>query len=205
MNTLHRCACGWRASDIALMRNAHYAWHAQWANGVFVVSAARQTLAAQGWRVTLPRILPVDPRSPAPLRHIAHRAARLFQRENGYDFAMFSQYPKDSHRPTAYLWIEGGRAIGIAVLAESDDGWGWFDERDAEGRGHRTYVDRRPMVAGIWVASAHRRQGIAKHLIERAADLERLPVDELIWGVPFSESGLALARSLVGSEHIRVG
>jgi hypothetical protein len=144
-----RCACGWSRSDIDQMRNAHYAWHRQWANGVFVISAARQTLAAQGWRVTLPRILPVDPRSPAPLQHIAHRAARLFQRENGDDFALFSQYPQDSHRPTAYLWIEGGRAIGIAVLAESEDGWGWFDERDADGRVPVTQTDRCPMVAGV--------------------------------------------------------
>jgi GNAT superfamily N-acetyltransferase len=202
---MERCACGWSTSDIALMRNAHYAWHAQWANGVFVVSAARQTLAAQGWRVTLPRILPVDPRSPAPLRHIAHRAARLLQRETGDDVPVFSQDRKDAHRPTAYLWLEGGRAIGIAVLVESDDGWGWFDERDADGRGPVTPTDRRLRVAGVWVAGGQRRQGIASRLIERAADLERRAVDDLAWGMPLTAAGLALARSLVGSDRIRIG
>jgi GNAT superfamily N-acetyltransferase len=199
-----RCACGWRASDIALMRQAHGAWHVRWTNGPLVTADARHVLAANGWRATLPRILRVDPRAAAPFRHIAYRAAHLLQRENGDDVVMFPQQRLAAKRPTAYLWLEAERALGLVLLTDTQR-WGWLNERGDDGPVHLAPADSRPLVSGVWVAGGHRRQGIASRLIERAADLERVAVDEMVWATPFTDAGLALARSLMRSDRIRVG
>jgi hypothetical protein len=86
--------------------------------------------------------VPVRSSSPRWLRHRLYNVALMLQREQGYDFALWSEYGDDDGHGILVVGSDG-RALGGAVVrwrrwSDRPDGW---------------------VLAWIWIAPPYRRQG----------------------------------------------
>ena len=198
-----RCDCGaWPAWWTGAGRARHAAQHRQWAAGVPLTPAVQRWLGCRTSSVTGP--LAVTANAPVPARRLAYTLARLFQRENGYDFGFLRPPPLAwSATTVAYLTVQDGRALALAIV-DTVGRWGYYAHRDARGQVSLDQAMPTRTVAGIWVAATHRREGLARQLVLGACVVEGLQVEEIAWGGPFTTDGRALALAMVPCDRLRV-
>jgi hypothetical protein len=204
-----RCvACGLHyAAGVGAERARHASYHADFLRG--------PRAGAAGWRWTTPasgdpegRIVRVRWSDSRAVRGRVHRVARIAAKAAGFDRAGWPA--PDTGRPApdpedarAYLYLRGGRALGLAVF-------------------RRRYVTRRATVEGpawtpagggtlrwtldmAWTAPAAQGSGLAQRLV--AAALADLGVtgDTIAYLKPFTAAGVRLARRLAGGDEIWLG
>ncbi|MEW6425188.1 MAG: hypothetical protein AB1523_10670 [Bacillota bacterium] len=130
------------------------------------------------------------------------------QRENGYDFPgwhddkkYFGDWVKKE--PAFFALVEGGYAISFVVVEKTTKYATW----DGKTIGEIPFCEGEPKlkICLVWTAHLLRRLGVAKTLIEEVAAEYKTTINEVVWGVPFSESGKVLAFSLTERPWIYVG
>jgi hypothetical protein len=140
--------------------------------------------------------------------------ARVARREQQYDFASFDEPPSsrrwlpnedwDTYRTTAFLAIREGHAVAYAVvrlrkrqLLLYADGKEVDPDHDAVSIALEPIVTARPCVDLIFTAGAWRRQGLMRTLVVAILTHYAVPhAADLLWGLPFSDKGLATILSL---------
>lgn len=198
------CACGWLDydwTDPFVVAN-HRRRHDEWENGVRL-RGLQQSLVGQG--VVWVR----SPMHPSVMR-LMQRTGRYFQREGRYDFNCwpfrFEYDDVRKYHTRAVLAVAEDRVIGLAVVRDRWPVYVWplvgryGDKLDkADG-----ILEPSPCIDAIWVARSHRRQGIARCLVQAATTAAEGSMAGPVWGTPFSESGRRLAEALVVGESLLV-
>lgn len=172
--------------------------HLNWATGIRLNERQDVLFVCRNDRSNT--MLVVDSGSDQPLRKLAYDVARLFQREQGYDFPMVphpsSFWTEDNG--TAYLAIFRRRAIALLVV-QSVPRWGYYDNVNENGRIPFDQIHPARSIAGIFTCGNYRRRGVAAALIRRATEREAVPLEQVPWCTPLSDAGAALATHLVPS------
>jgi hypothetical protein len=198
------CPCGWEEPHYDDRRSdrRHAPKHLQWARGVRLRGDARDAAVPVS---PDPALLVIGERSPLPVRRAVYEAARLFQREQGFDFVMVDYEGRHWSDPDklAYLAVHRDRAVALLLLHDRDR-YGHLTVRDPGGGIPYDHEGPVRTVQGIWVAVTYRRRGVAKALVREACEREGTEPSRLAWSLPLTEGGEALARSLVPPDAIRV-
>jgi ribosomal protein S18 acetylase RimI-like enzyme len=144
--------------------------------------------------------------TPISLQKLAQAAASAARRDTKYDFPAFTAIKKkvDEYDTIAMLCIKDGRICGLLVSRQREciytanlksfqlsdfDSW-----RPTEGIEVQPHTRR--AVGMIWVLKQHRRQGVAKGLIEALARHCKLKVEDIAHMIPFREDAVHLWKAL---------
>lgn len=171
-------------------RTQHANWHLEWDRGVRVPDSLYLDDS----------LLIVTGRSAMAERKLGYQLGRLFQREQGYDFPMApspSAWRGDLSEVLIAVWC--GRAIG-ALFTYPTMRYGRWDVFDEKGMIpiNVSVTEPHPKISGIWTANGRRRRGVATRLVGALSAYANLPTDEMIWALPFSDGGQALAVAMSG-------
>jgi hypothetical protein len=148
-------------------------------------------------------IADVTSADPASFQRLAYQAARLAQREQGWDFPSFpepSRHRRDTDRH-ALLYCVSGHLLGF--LSTTPGGvftsayWSGRREDLAVVRGEPVH---RPDVGVIWVAHEWRRSGVASALVRHLAETAGVPPESVAWGAPLTGDGWALSRRFANED-----
>jgi hypothetical protein len=125
------------------------------------------------------QVLVVRPNSPIDQRRKATKVASVANWEVQADFGLYEPNGADRivHKKHVLLACNGNRAVGFLMFRICGERERWT-------------------VFYIWVAKNHRRRGIGSMLIGVAAKLIGVPVSDLAFFGPFSESGAALLEAV---------
>lgn len=186
---MYGCPCGTGAryfGEGVRAQTRHARWHLQWDRGVSVPLTV-------GWFDSL---AVVTSESTKPERSIAYDLGRLFQREQHYDFPMLPGPDtwKRGELHQALIAVHNQRAIGLLVVYPQTR-WGEWDGSDGRVSLAVDSLEPLPGIAGIWVARGYRRMGVGTALVDALAQHADVPRSELLWSMPLSEDGQALAFS----------
>jgi GNAT superfamily N-acetyltransferase len=144
--------------------------------------------------------------SPIWLQRTAQAAASAARRETKYDISSFTAIKRrfDEWDTIAMLCIKDGRVCGLLVSRQRECQYsaslnsfqlGAFDSwRPTEGI--QVIPHTRRAVDMIWVLKKHRRQGVAKGLIEALARHCNLKVEDIAHMIPFREDAVHLWKAL---------
>lgn len=193
----HGCPCGtgeryFGEGTGARTRHAH--WHLEWDRGALVPSSVF-------WFDSLAI---VTGESSMAERKLAYKLGRLFQREQHYDFPMVPDprsWPGELHQ--VLLAVHNCRAIGV-LISYTTQSWGLWDGKPGTVEFTSSSTVPVPEISGIWVARSYRRRGVGTALVDALAAYADLAPALLVWGLPFSDNGKALALS-IGGDAVRVG
>jgi GNAT superfamily N-acetyltransferase len=206
------CECGllyasWHPPDVRLHRRVHD----EYLKGTPAPPYRDDEVIAHD-----PTTLVVRPGASWKQRDRAMRIARRANREMHYDFGAASIYDSlNTHefQTHAFFAVREGRAVAFVVLEKRSHVWlcRWSDREDCE-REHQAGRDYNPpmlsqdharwTVIFVWTLPAMRRQAIARRLIEQAAQFAGIPIAELGWYTPFSETGETLVRNLCPDQYL---
>ncbi|MGW3747249.1 GNAT family N-acetyltransferase [Streptomyces sp. NPDC005146] len=182
-----RCPCGMNLWDAGDDDNDHRAHHAAWALGV------RIPKSLEWWS----DLAIVTTQSPISWRKLAREAARMPQREEGYDFPSWShvgepEEAEDNHR--AYLLRVDERLVGYVAAHNVKVHRHW--DLEAKSPYGEEVAALRPRIILIWVADAYRHRGIGAALVQELASDFGCKVADVSWSTPVSDAGRRLARRL---------
>lgn len=191
------CPCGTGAryfGEGSGARTRHANWHLAWDRGAPIP-------AAVFWFDSLAI---VTGESNVAERKIGYQLGRLFQKENHYDFPMAPD-PRSwpGNLSEVLIAVYHGHAIG-GLFTYPTLRYGVWDGTDGTVEFNVRLTEPQPMISGIWVARGYRRRGVGTALVGALAEYAAIPPHDLIWGVPFSDDGKALALTVAGS-HVRIG
>lgn len=181
------CPCGMSLQDRGDGGRGHTAHHAAWAFGI----RAPKNLEWPG------NLAVVTTQSPIAWRRLAHRMARMPQRENRYDFNSWSHLGEPEATPDnvrAYLLKTNGHVIGYLAAHDTSRHRRW-DLIDGARYGDPDDT-LRPSIDLIWVADTYRRQGIGATLVQALADDFGCQATDVSWSTPISAAGRRLARRI---------
>lgn len=191
------CPCGtgdgyWGGLAGANARHAN--WHIQWDRGIPLPSTVF-------WWDSLAI---VTGESSRPEREVAYKLGRLFQRENHYDFPMAPD-PRTWRGDLSEVLVAvyHHRAIGGLFTYPTMRIGVWDGSPETTVPFNVELMEPQPRIAGIWVCRGYRRKGVASALVRALSSYADIPAPDLIWGVPFSDAGKALALRIAG-ERIRI-
>lgn len=207
MKLIDKCPCGWDG-----ITRDHAYKHLYWSWGIELP----ETLYCGPYLVDFSDdwdLWRVRPEDPSTGHKFAYRLARLAQRENGYDFPAW--YPSKKYfgewidkQPVLYACVVDRfypRAIAFVVV-ENTEHYGVWDPLDNTCNTIKFGKSEKRLKIGlVWTAFLWRRRGVATDLIRKIASIHNVQVDDLVWGVPFTEAGKALALSLTDGYPIYVG
>jgi GNAT superfamily N-acetyltransferase len=182
-----KCPCGMRFRDVDDDDSVHRVHHASWALGV------RVPKGLDWWG----DLAIVTTQSPISWRRLAHRVARMPQREDSYDFPSWSHVGEpeaaaDNYR--AYLLKVDECVIGYVAAHDTDEHRRW-DLIDGSPYGDED-ATLRPRIVLIWVADVYRHRGIGATLVQALATDFGCKVSDVSWSTPVSAAGRRLARRL---------
>jgi ribosomal protein S18 acetylase RimI-like enzyme len=175
------CDCGWEETNIRFARSRHGYQHRQWKDGIPVSNRNWDSIEKQ-----FPRwgeIVLITRQAWEPgVRHLPYRLSAIAQREGGWDIAMFpfAGSRLDKRYPAAYVLIRDRRAIAYAIVNEDWD---------------------TSVLSDIWIAGAHRGQGIGRTLVEIVAKSElgsHSAAQDLIFMPPMTKAGYAFFKAVGG-------
>ncbi|MEU6661780.1 GNAT family N-acetyltransferase [Streptomyces sp. NPDC046821] len=179
------CPCGMRLIDLGDENNEHASHHTAWAFGV------RAPKNLDWWS----DLAVVTTQSPIAWRRLAHRVARMPQKEDHYDFNSWSHLGEPEVTPDnmrAYLLQANGHVIGYLSAHDTSE-HRWWDLLE-ESQEHDEDNTLRPRIDLIWVADVYRRQGVGATLLEALAEDFGCQIADVSWSTPVSSPGLRLAR-----------
>ena len=129
-------------------------------------------------------------------RRLAHEVATVVQPDEGHSFPLTERIPgSDSEDPRkAFLYRRAAYVCGYLCLVDKVvTGY-----REASARYREAVAAERvtrPCVLVVWVAIEMRRHGIARDLVNAAAQYSGVTPSGLAWAEPFTDRGYLLARS----------
>jgi len=132
----------------------------------------------------------------APLgwRRFAHEVAAAGQPE-GYSFPSAERPPSRDGGRTAFLYRHADLVCGYLCLASR-----LVTGHRSPSSGYRLATDAeriiRPCIMVVWVDTRLRRQGVARQLVDAAAQHAGVTPSSLAWAEPFTDSGYYLAHSV---------
>jgi len=141
-----------------------------------------------------------------PLQKLAQAAASAARWETKYDFSSFTAIKKsvDEYDTIVMLCVKDRRVCGLLVSRQRECKYtanlnsfqlGDFDYwRPTECIEVKPHTRR--AVDMIWVLKKHRRQGLAKGLIEALAKHCKLRVEDIAHMIPFREEAVHLWKAL---------
>jgi GNAT superfamily N-acetyltransferase len=130
-------------------------------------------------------------------RSLVHDVA-LAAHPGGHSFSVAEHCPRDDGNALerkAFLYRQADGVGGYLCLADKIiRGYREDSARYREG----VVAERvtKPCVLVVWVAVPLRRQGIARQLVDAAAQYSGVPPSDLAWTEPFTDRGYLLARSV---------
>jgi GNAT superfamily N-acetyltransferase len=142
-------------------------------------------------------VLEIRQTSSETLRAVAERVAVRAMRDTPFHHPAYAQSDNDPE-VRIYLARERGQAVGLAVLRPRPR-WAWWswDDYDAE---RRPATGVAPMTSWtveiIWTHAACQQRGLAKRLLDVAAERVEQPIESFGWRRPFTPSGEAFVRRL---------
>jgi len=130
------------------------------------------------------------------------------QRENHYDFAGWPESNRffgdwEEKEPAFFALISNDYAISF-VIVEKTTKYGMWDGQKNKTV-HFAVGNERLKISMVWTAHLLRRLDVATTLIREVATEYKTTTGDIVWGVPFSESGKALAFSLTKESNVFVG
>lgn len=169
-------------------RTRHANWHLEWDRGAPISDGV-------SWFDSLAI---VTGESRLAERKIGYRLGRLFQREQGYDSPMAPD-PRSwpGNLSEVLVAVHHSHAIG-GLFTYPTMRYGLWD--GSPGRIQITVETMAPVpqVSGIWVCRGYRRRGIGAALVKALGEYADLPLQEVVWGLPFTDGGKALAARVSG-------
>jgi len=135
--------------------------------------------------------------SPPALRALAERVAMRAMRDTPFHHPAYTQTEADPET-RVYLARERGLAVGLAVVRPRPR-WAWWswDDYDAE---RRPATGVAPMTSWtveiIWIHAACQQRGLAKRLLDVAAERVEQPIASFGWRRPFTPSGELFVRRM---------
>lgn len=169
-------------------RTRHARWHLEWDRGAAMPSS-------MSWGDSL---LIVGGESSMPDRKLAYTLGRLFQREQRYDFPMAPD-PKHwrGQAQEVLIAVYRRRAVGM-LLTGPTMRYGVWDGSPGSIAIDIEATEPLPEVSGVWVCRENRRRGVGRALVNALGDYANLLPADLVWGLPFSDDGKALAARVSG-------
>jgi len=144
------------------------------------------------------RVLMIDATTPAPVRRELAEVVYVAQVETpdfpaGYDGTVTEADER------LFLVAGGARAVAFAVTALDEPHWRlrWEGHDALEFADQQAIPGDRQKIGRVWVAKAHRRQGIAKGLLEIVARTLGCELRDLGWELPLTGDGRRLLRKLL--------
>jgi len=205
------CPCGWEYCWGIYNEQRHAHYHLMWSYGVPLpeslncIPYIEPALRRPDFGYMLWRVRPEDPN----IGHkFAYKMARLMQRENGYDLPGWHDNKKHFGKwilkqPIFYALVTRDRAVGFTVVEETDHYATWDGTPD--GRSEFQKGRKKLKICLVWVASLWRRMGVATTLVNEVAREHKIPIEDIVWGIPLTEAGKALAFSLTSRGWIYIG
>lgn len=130
-------------------------------------------------------------------RRLAHEVAAAAQ-PGGHSFPLAERFPgSDGSDParTAFLYRQADRVCGYLCLADRMvTGY-----REASARYREASAPERvtrPCVLVVWVVAGLRRRGVARQLVDAAAQCSGITPSGLAWAEPFTDNGYLLAQAV---------
>ncbi len=140
-------------------------------------------------------VLEIRRDSSEALRATAERVAVRALRDTPFHHPAYTAADPDSDL-RVYLARYAGTAVGLAVLRPRPR-WAWWswDDYDAE---RRPATGVAPMTSWtveiIWTHAANQQRGLAKRLLDVAAQRVEQPIESFGWRRPFTPSGESFVR-----------
>ena len=137
----------------------------------------------------------VDRTTPEEIRRAVAEVAYVARRETpeykvGFDGTLSDEDPR--------LYVVGHQlhAVGMAMVTTTTRAWRlrWVSATKACLRSREAATEPRPLLARLWIAGSHRRQGIASRLVAIVAGDTGVKASEISWQLPFSPAGLTFVR-----------
>jgi hypothetical protein len=140
-------------------------------------------------------VLMVGHGSPAAERALAEQVAVRAMRDTPFHSPAYTAADPDPET-RAFIVRERGHAVGLAVLrARARWAWWSWDDWDAE---RRPATGVAPMTSWtveiIWTHGSGQQRGLAKRLLDVAAEQVGQPIESFGWRRPFTPSGEAFVR-----------
>lgn len=136
--------------------------------------------------------------SPEDERKLAYDLGRVANREMHYDGGIYHHYDQPNELATQlYVYITNGRAKGLFILEKRTTIWRctW----PLPGESSPSCVEKPEIswmwsVGFIWLHSSLRHSGIGKLVFEQSLAHAGIPIEQVGWYTPFSQSGEAFVR-----------
>ena len=185
---LYCSECGYTYLDIPYDQAQHAAFHARRLQVLTWPAAdSVETISDVGDRS---RILKIDSTSGPQLIRQAVDLVEIGRREHGYDSPLYAE--KDP-RDLVFIRTIDDRAASLVILEKLRKPASWLDLETGQLLGDP--VKARFGLRFLWTDPRRRRQRIARDLIDAALVHLGIPVHQLAWQWPLSNSGLSLATS----------
>jgi GNAT superfamily N-acetyltransferase len=195
----HECECG---VDLRWLRvpedkRRHGKLHRQYESGIALPKRFRRERVEDG-------IISVSDARKGLVAEVAYEKARVVQRQGRYDFCSFVPGAKEGIVAYVYVDQEARKAVGY-LAAYYGPHWGELADHPEEEP--VIHEDPKLTVSVVFVCPEYRRCQIAKKLAGRcSSDGDLASPAELVWQWPFTEPGLALAKSVcAGGAALRIG
>lgn len=175
---------------------AKHAWnHKRFVEGIKISRAANEAgVACEG--ISAVRV--IDRTAAVKL---VHQLALTFKRYFHYDFVQFPERKEREwdddwweHRTTAFVFAREGMAVGHVIVRKRERAW-VFDRQKNRYTLEEAHEGAFWTIEQIMVCLNARRQGIAKQLIDAAAEHYQMEPHAFSWETPFSPEGFALAQA----------
>ncbi len=141
------------------------------------------------------RLIWSDSSVPQPIRWQAAQVAYLecceLRRPVCYDGS------ETSERPRLLVALDGPRAVGFVMVAESEVCWrlGWRTD-EAEAITRERFPTTNPGIGRVWIAGAYRGRGLGTAMIAHVASRMGVAACDFIWTIPLTPGGKRLVRAL---------
>ena len=128
-------------------------------------------------------------------RRFAHEVAAVVHGGHSFPLAELLPGSDGADLRRAFLYRRAAYVCGYLCLADKVvTGY-----REASARYREAVAAERvtrPCVLVVWVAADMRRRGVARHLVQAAAQYSGVTPSGLAWAEPFTDRGYLLARSM---------
>ena len=106
------------------------------------------------------------------------------------------------HGLIVYALICGERAIGYLLIKRTQCycSLRWSGREKARLISNKAKTDERVLVARIWIAKNYQRKGLARRFIEVMSKIENQNVSDMVYQLPFTDTGRCLVKALAPDE-----
>lgn len=103
------------------------------------------------------------------------------------------------HKLIVYAILHSKHAIGYSLIGETRRSWylRWIGQGKAELISNEANLEKRVVIARLWIAKNYRKKGLARRLIKVVGKTENQETRNMTYQLPFTSAGSCLIQSLV--------